>query len=48
MIRYPYITGRTPEEQLEQLKRELFKLVDEINVELEQLRRKENNNGGNG
>lgn len=46
MIRYPSITGRTPEEQIEQLKRELFKMVDQMNYELNDIRRKENSNGG--
>lgn len=35
-IRYPNITGRTPEEQVEQLKRYLFQLVDQLNFVLSQ------------
>lgn len=45
MIRYPSINARTQEEQLEQIKKALFSLVDQINQELEQIRRKENDNG---
>lgn len=47
MIRYPSITGRTTEQQLEQMKKALFTLVDQINQELDEIRRKENSNGGN-
>lgn len=35
-LRYPNITGRTPEEQVEQLKRYLFQLIDELNYILSQ------------
>jgi hypothetical protein len=33
-LRYPNITGRTPEEQIEQLKRYLYQLIDELNFAL--------------
>lgn len=33
-LRYPNITGRTPEEQIEQLKRYLYQLIDELNFVL--------------
>lgn len=45
MIRYPSITGRTPEEQIEQMRRALFQLVDQMNYELNEIRRKEDSNG---
>lgn len=47
MIRYPNINGRTTEQQVEQIKRELFKLVDQLNAELTEIRRKEQTNGNN-
>lgn len=47
MIRYPSITGRTPEKQIEQMKKALFQIVDQMNQELEDIRRKENANGSN-
>lgn len=31
-FRYPHITGKTPEEQLEQLKSYLRQLVDQLNM----------------
>lgn len=46
MIRYPSITGRTTEEKIEQLRRALFQIVDQMNYELGEIRRKENDNGG--
>lgn len=33
-LRYPNITGRTPEEQIEQLKRYLYQLIDQLNFVL--------------
>lgn len=33
-IRYPNITGRTPEEQIAQLKSYLYQLVDQLNYML--------------
>lgn len=33
-LRYPNITGRSPEEQIEQLKRYLYQLIDELNFVL--------------
>lgn len=33
-LRYPNITGRTPEEQIDQLKRYLYQLIDELNFAL--------------
>lgn len=45
MIPYPHITGRTSEEKLESIRRELFKLVEQLNAELAEIRRKENDNG---
>lgn len=30
-IRYPSITGRTPQEQLEQMKSYLYQLADQLN-----------------
>lgn len=33
-IRYPKITGRTPEEQIAQLKSYLYQLVDQLNYML--------------
>ena len=33
-LRYPNITGRTPEEQIDQLKRYLYQLIDQLNYEL--------------
>lgn len=45
MIRYPSITGKTNEEKLEQIRRALFQLIDQINYELNEIRRKENSNG---
>ena len=33
-IRYPNITGRTPEEQISQLKSYLYQLVDQLNYML--------------
>lgn len=33
-LRYPNITGRTPEEQIDQLKRYLYQLIDELNFVL--------------
>lgn len=47
MIRYPSITGKTPEEQIEQLRRALYQLIDQINFELNEIRRKEDNHGSN-
>lgn len=47
MIRYPSITGKTPEEQIEQLRRALYQLIDQINFELNEIRRKEDNHGNN-
>jgi len=38
-FRYPNITGEDPRKQLEQLKRYLFQLVDQLNHTLEQLER---------
>lgn len=46
MIRYPSITGRTTDEKVEQLRRALFQIVDQMNFELNEIRRKENENGG--
>ena len=37
---------RTPEEKIEQLRRALFQIVDQMNYELGEIRRKENDNGG--
>lgn len=45
MIRYPSITGKTPEEQIEQMRRAMFQMVDQINYELNEIRRKEGSNG---
>lgn len=42
MLRYPSITGRTPEEKIEQIKKELFLLVDQMNFELTKLRKEVN------
>ena len=39
-FRYPNITGEDPRKQLEQLKRYLFQLVDQLNYTLEQLERR--------
>lgn len=47
MIRYPSITGKTPEEQIEQLRRALYQLIDQINFEMNEIRRKEDNHGSN-
>lgn len=33
-LRYPNITGRSPEEQIEQMKRYLYQLIDELNFVL--------------
>ena len=33
-LRYPNITGRTPEEQVDQLKRYLYQLIDQLNFVL--------------
>lgn len=33
-LRYPNITGRTPEEQIAQLKSYLYQLIDELNFVL--------------
>lgn len=33
-LRYPNITGRTPEEQIDQLKRYLYQLIDDLNFVL--------------
>lgn len=38
-FRYPNITGEDPRQQLQQLKRYLFQLVDQLNYALEQLER---------
>lgn len=36
-IRYPNITGKTPEERMEQMERYIRSLVDQLNVALRQL-----------
>ena len=33
-LRYPHIAGRTPEEQIDQIKRYLYQLIDELNFAL--------------
>ena len=33
-LRYPNITGRAPEEQIDQLKRYLYQLIDQLNFVL--------------
>lgn len=38
-FRYPNISGEDPRQQLQQLKRYLFQLVDQLNYALEQLER---------
>lgn len=38
-LRYPNITGEDPRQQLQQLKRYLFQLVDQLNMALERLER---------
>ena len=39
-IRYPNITGKTPEERMEQMERYIRSLVDQLNVALRQLDKK--------
>lgn len=39
-IRYPNITGKTPEERLEQTERYLRSLVDQLNIVLTRLEKK--------
>ena len=41
-LRYPNITGRTPEEQIDQLKRYLYQLIDQLNYVLETIETKNN------
>lgn len=36
-IRYPNITGKTPEERMEQMERYMRSLVDQLNIALRQL-----------
>jgi hypothetical protein len=36
-IRYPNITGKTPEERMEQMERYIRSLVDQLNVALRQI-----------
>lgn len=52
-IRYPNITGRTPEEQITQLKGYLYSLAEQLNFQLRTLERENEElrnklkNGGN-
>ena len=39
-IRYPNITGKTPEERMEQMERYMRSLVDQLNMALRQLENK--------
>lgn len=39
-IRYPNITGKTPEERQEQMERYIRSLVDQMNIALAQIEKK--------
>jgi hypothetical protein len=41
LIRYPNITGKTPEERQEQMERYIRSLVDQLNMALAQLDKKD-------